>query len=135
MEELLKQQNPNELIIKWKNIGFLTNVKNKRNVALAFELTLWYLSTDINYCTNSYISTLTHPVIYRIFRNIENDLPTEVIFNKVIEIIKSFKVKLDEIQTTDEWVNRDKNKTKDVEIEFISDFCDNFPFEFDVVPG
>jgi hypothetical protein len=130
----LKEQNSSELITKWENIGFLSNTKNKRNLALACEFSTLYLLDNIE-TYNGEITTLTHPVIVRIFRNIEEDLPTELIFDKVVQIITEFSDKLNEIQKTDEWINRGENKVKDVEVEFVVEFSDNFPFEFGHVRG
>ena len=130
----LKEQNSSELITKWENIGFLSYSKNKRNTALACEFSALYLLDNIEKY-NGEITTLTHPVIVRIFRKIEEDLPIQLIFDKVVEIITRFKIKLDEIQNTDEWVNRGENKVKDVVAEFVADFSDNFPFEFGPVRG
>jgi len=130
----LKEQNSSKLTTKWENIGFLGNTKNKRNLALACEFSALYLLDNIE-TYNGEITTLTHPVIVRIFRKIEEDLPIQLIFDKVVEIITRFKIKLDEIQNTDEWVNRGENKVKDVEAEFVADFSDNFPFEFGPVRG
>jgi hypothetical protein len=133
----LKEQNSSELTTKWENIGFLSNTKNKRNLALACEFSTLYLLDNIE-TYNGEITTLTHPVIVRIFRKIEEDLPTELIFDKVIEIITTFKVKLDEFQKSDEFVNRGSVSEKgvvDVEAEFLADFSDNFPFEFGPVRG
>ena len=130
----LKEQNSSELITKWENIGFLSNTKNKRNSALACEFSALYLLDNIEKY-NGDITTLTHPVIVRIFRKIEEDLPTQLIFDKVVEIITTFKIKLDGIQKTDEWINRGENKVKEVEAEFITDFSDNFPFEFGPARG
>jgi hypothetical protein len=130
----LKEQNSSELIAKWENIGFLSNTKNKRNSALACEFSALYLLDNIEKY-NGDITTLTHPVIVRIFRKIEEDLPTQLIFDKVVEIITTFKIKLDGIQKTDEWINRGENKLKEVEAEFITDFSDNFPFEFGPARG
>jgi hypothetical protein len=137
MEELLKtlkEQNSSELITKWENIGFLSNTKNKRNSALACEISALYLLDNIEKY-NGDITTLTYPVIVRIFRNIEEDLPTELIFDKVVQIITEFSDKLNEMQKTDEWINRGENKVKDVEVEFVANFSDNFPFEFGPVRG
>ena len=134
MELLKALKKDNELIQKWDDMQFLDKAKNKRNLALACELSALYLLDNIEKY-NGDITTLTHPVIVRIFRKIEEDLPTELIFDKVIEIITEFKNKLDEIQNTDEWVNRGENKVKDVEAEFVADFSDNFPFEFGAVRG
>jgi len=130
----LKEQNSSELITKWENIGFLSNTKNKRNSALACEFSALYLLDNIEKY-NGDITTLTHPVIVRIFRKIEEDLPTQLIFDKVVEIITTFKIKLDGIQKTDEWINRGENKVKEVETEFIADFSNNFPFEFGPARG
>ena len=133
----LKEQNSSELITKWENIGFLTNTKNKRNTALACEFSALYLLDNIEKY-NGDITTLTHPVIVRIFRKIEEDLPTELIFDKVIEIITEFKNKLDEFQKSDEFVNRGSVSEKgvvDVQAEFVANFSDNFPFEFGPVLG
>lgn len=130
----LKEQNSSELITKWENIGFLSNTKNKKNLALACEFSALCLLDNIEKY-NGEITTLTHPVIVRIFRNIEEDLPTELIFDKVVEIIKEFSDKLNEIQKTDEWINRGENKVKDVEAEFVVEFSDNFPFKFGPVRG
>jgi len=130
----LKEQNSSELITKWENIGFLSNTKNKRNSALACEFSALYLLDNIEKY-NGDITTLTHPVIVRIFRKIEEDLPTQLIFDKVVEIITTFKIKLDGMKKTDEWINRGENKVKEVEAEFITDFSDNFPFEFGPVRG
>lgn len=131
----LKEQNSNELITKWENIGFLGNTKNKRNLALACEFSTLYLLDNIEKY-NGEITTLTHPVIVRIFRGIEVDLPTQLIFDKVVEIISNFSNKLGEIEKTDEWVNRNPNLDKvDVVAEFVKEFCDNFPFEFGPVRG
>jgi hypothetical protein len=130
----LKEQNSSELIAKWENIGFLSNTKNKRNSALACEFSALYLLDNIEKY-NGDITTLTHPVIVRIFRKIEEDLPTQLIFDKVVEIITTFKIKLDGIQKTDEWINRGENKVKEVEAEFIADFSDNFPFKFGPARG
>ena len=133
----LKEQNSSELITKWENIGFLTNTKNKRNTALACEFSALYLLDNIEKY-NGDITTLTHPVIVRIFRKIEEDLPTELIFDKVIEIITEFKNKLDEFQKSDEFVNRGSVSEKgvvDVVAEFVANFSDNFPFEFGAVRG
>ena len=130
----LKEQNSSELITKWENIGFLSNTKNKRNLALACEFSALYIIDNIEKY-NGDITTLTHPVIVRIFRNIEEDLPTELIFDKVVQIITEFSDKLNEIQKTDEWINRGENKVKDVEAEFVAEFSDNFPFEFGHVRG
>ena len=130
----LKEQNSSELITKWENIGFLSNTKNKRNSALACEISALYLLDNIEKYKGD-ITTLTHPVIVRIFRNIEEDLPTELIFDKVVQIITEFSDKLNEIQKTDEWINKGENKVKDVEAEFVAEFSDNFPFEFGHVQG
>ena len=43
----------------------------------------------------------------------------------MIEIITEFKIKLDEFQKSDEWINRGENKVKDVEAEFLAEFSDN----------
>jgi len=124
----LKEQNSSELITKWENIGFLTNTKNKRNTALACELSALYLLDNIEKY-NGDITTLVFPVIIRVFRKIEQELTTELIFDKVVEIISEFSVKLNELQKTDEWVNRGSLSEKgvvDIEAEFLNDFSDNF---------
>jgi hypothetical protein len=124
----LKKQNSSELITKWENIGFLTNTKNKRNTALACEFSALYLLDNIEKY-NGDITTLVFPVIIRVFRKIEQELPTELIFDKVVEIISEFSVKLNELQKTDEWVNRGSLSEKgvvDIEAEFLTDFSDNF---------
>ena len=124
----LKEQNPSELIIKWENFGFLSNAKNKRNLALACEFSALYLLDNIDKY-NGEITTLVHPVIVRIFNKIEQDLPAELIFNKVIKIIITFSVKLITYQTIQVWDNRNPNlDEKDIEAEFVKDFCDNFQF-------
>jgi hypothetical protein len=133
----LKKQNSSELITKWETIGFLTNTKNKRNNALACELSDLYLLDNIEKY-NGDITTLVFPVIIRVFRKIEQDLPTELIFDKIVEVISEFYIKLNELQKTDEWVNRGSVIEKgvvDVEAEFLADFSDNFPFEFGPVLG
>ena len=133
----LKEQNSSELITKWENIGFLTNTKNKRNTALACEFSALYLLDNIEKY-NGDITTLVFPVIIRVFRKIEQDLPTELIFDKIVEVIFEFYIKLNELQKTDEWVNRGSVSEKgvvDVEAEFLDDFSDNFPFEFGPVLG
>ncbi len=96
---------------------------------MACEFSTLYLLDNIEKY-NGDITTLTHPVIVRIFRNIEEDLPTELILDKVVQIITEFSDKLNEIQKTDEWINRGENKVKDVEAEFVAEFSDNFPFLF-----
>ena len=122
----LKEQNSSELITKWETIGFLSNAKNKRNLALACEFSALYLLDNIEKY-NGEITTLTHPVIVRIFRGIEEDLPAELIFNKVVQIIIQLSVKLITYQTTEVWNNRNPNlDNKDIEAEFVKDFCDNF---------
>ena len=76
---------------------------------------------------NGDITTLTHPVIVRIFRSIEEDLPTKLIFDKVIQIITQLLVKLITYQTIEVWNNRNPNlDEKDIEVGFVKDFCDNF---------
>ena len=128
--ETLKKQNSSELIRKWETIGFLSNAKNKRNLALACEFSALYLLDNIDKY-NGEITTLVHPVIVRIFRNIEEDLPTELIFDKVIKIIIAFSAKLITYQTSEVWYNRNPNlDNKDIEAEFVKDFCDNYPFKF-----
>ena len=122
----LKEQNSSELITKWENIGFLSNAKNKRNLALACEFSALYLLDNIEKY-NREITTLTHPVIIRIFNKVEQDLPAELIFNKVIQIIISLSAKLITYQTIEVWNNRNPNlDNKDIETEFVVDFCDNF---------
>jgi hypothetical protein len=122
----LKEQNSSELITKWETIGFLSNAKNKRNLALACEFSALYLLDNIEKY-NGEITTLTHPVIVRIFRGIEEDLPAELIFDKVVQIIIQLSVKLITYQTTEVWNNRNPNlDNKDIEAEFVKDFCDNF---------
>jgi hypothetical protein len=124
--ETLKKQNSSELITKWETIGFLSNAKNKRNLALACEFSALYL-LDNTEKYNGEITTLTHPVIVRIFRGIEEDLPAELIFDKVVQIIIQLSVKLITYQTTEVWNNRNPNlDNKDIEAEFVKDFCDNF---------
>jgi hypothetical protein len=124
--ETLKKQNSSELITKWETIGFLNNAKNKRNLALACEFSALYLIDNIEKY-NGEITTLTHPVIVRIFRGIEQDLPSELIFDKVVQIITRLSVKLITYQTTEVWNNRNPNlDNKDIEAEFVKDFCDNF---------
>ena len=124
--ETLKKQNSSELITKWETIGFLSNAKNKRNLALACEFSALYLLDNIEKY-NGEITTLTHPVIVRIFRGIEEDLPAELIFDKVVQIIIQLSVKLITYQTTEVWNNRNPNlDNKDIEAEFVKDFCDNF---------
>ena len=127
-DSTLKKQNSSELITKWETIGFLTNTKNKRNTALACELSALYLLDNIEKY-NGDITTLVHPVIIRVFRKIEQDLPTELIFDKIVEVISEFYIKLNELQKTDEWVNRGSLSEKgvvDIEAEFLADFSDNF---------
>jgi len=120
----LKKQNSSELITKWKNMGFLSIAKNKRNSALACEIsTLYLLDNAEKY--NGDITTLTHPVIVRIFRNIEEDLPTELIFDKVVQIIKEFSGVLNRVKEKDEWVNRE-NYERDIEHEIIEGFCEEY---------
>jgi hypothetical protein len=122
----LKEQNSSELITKWETIGFLSNAKNKRNLALACEFSALYLLDNIDKY-NGEITTLVHPVIVRIFNKIEQDLPAELIFNKVVQIIIQLSVKLITYQTTEVWNNRNPNlDNKDIEAEFVKDFCDNF---------
>jgi len=122
----LKEQNLSELITKWENIGFLTNAKNKRNTALACELSALYLLDNIEKY-NGDITTLTHPVIVRIFNKVEQDLPLELIFNKVIQIIIALSAKLITYKTIEVWNNRNPNlDEKDIELEFIVDFCKNY---------
>jgi len=124
--ETLKKQNSSELITKWETIGFLSNAKNKRNLALACEFSALYLLDNIEKY-NGEITTLAHPVIVRIFRGIEEDLPAELIFDKVVQIIIRLSVKLITYQTTEVWNNRNPNlDNKDIEAEFVKDFCDNF---------
>jgi len=124
----LKEENSSGLITKWENIGFLSNTKNKRNLALACEFSALYLLDNIEKY-NGEITTLAHPVIVRIFNKIEQDLPAELIFNKVIKIIIAFSAKLITYQTTQVWNNRNPNlDEKDIEAEFVKDFCDNFQF-------
>ena len=124
--ETLKKQNSSELITKWETIGFLSNAKNKRNLALACEFSALYLIDNIEKY-NGEITTLTHPVIVRIFRGIEQDLPSELIFDKVVQIIIQLSVKLITYQTSEVWYNRNPNlDNKDIEAEFVKDFCDNF---------
>jgi len=128
----LKEQKSSELITKWENIGFLTNTKNKRNTALACEFSALYLLDNIEKY-NGEITTLTHPVIIRIFNKVEQDLPVELIFNKVIQIIIALSAKLITYQTIKVWTNRNPNlDEKDIELEFVIDFCDNYPFKFEV---
>jgi hypothetical protein len=121
----LKEQNSNELITKWENIGFLYNAKNKRNLALACEFSALYLLDNVEKY-NGNITTLALPVIIRIFREIEEDLPTELIFGKVIEIITEFYIKVNEFQKSEEWLNRGNTIEKDVEAEFVAEFSDNY---------
>jgi hypothetical protein len=131
----LKEQNSSELITKWENIGFLSNAKNKRNLALACEFSALYLLDNIE-TYNGEITTLTHPVIIRIFNKVEQDLPVELIFNKVIQIIIALSAKLITYQTIKVWTNRNPNlDEKDIELEFVKDFCDNYPFKFEPVRG
>jgi hypothetical protein len=126
----LKEQNSSELITKWENIGFLSNAKNKRNLALACEFSALYLLDNIE-TYNGEITTLTHPVIIRIFNKVEQDLSVEFIFNKVIQIIIALSTKLITYQTIKVWTNRNPNlDEKDIELEFVKDFCDNYPFKF-----
>ena len=66
-------------------------------------------------------------MIVRIFRGIEEDLPAELIFDKVVQIITRLSVKLITYQTTKVWNNKNPNlDNKDIEAEFVKDFCDNF---------
>ena len=131
----LKEQNSSELITKWENIGFLGNSKNKRNLALACEFSALYLLDNIE-TYNGEITTLTHPVIIRIFNKVEQDLPAELILNKVIQIIIALSAKLITYQTIEVWNNRNPNlDEKDIELEFVIDFCDNYPFKFEPVRG
>jgi len=124
--ERLKEQNSSELITKWETIGFLSNAKNKRNLALACEFSALHLLDNIEKY-NDEITTLTHPVIVRIFSGIEQDLPAELIFDKVVQIIIRLSAKLITYQTTEVWNNRNPNlDNKDIETEFVVDFCDNF---------
>jgi hypothetical protein len=122
----LKEQNSSELITKWETIGFLSNAKNKRNLALACEFSALYLLDNIDKY-NGEITTLVHPVIVRIFNKIEQDLPAELIFNKVIKIIIGFSARLITYQTIEVWNSRNSNlDEKDIEAEFVKDFCDKF---------
>jgi hypothetical protein len=126
----LKEKNSSDLITKWENIGFLSDSKNKRNTALACEFSALYLLDNIEKY-NGEITTLTHPVIVRIFNKVEQDLPAELIFNKVIQIIIALSAKLITYQTIEVWNSRNPNlDEKDIELEFVKDFCDNYPFKF-----
>jgi len=124
MVELLKiEQNSNELIRKWEIIGFLNKTKNKRNTALACELFQLHFLDNIETYKGD-IAIIIPAVIVRIFSNNVKDLPIQFIYNNVIEIIRTFKIKFEEIQNTDVWINNEF--TGDVEAEFVKNFCDNF---------
>jgi hypothetical protein len=120
----LKEQNSSELITKWETIGFLSNAKNKRNLALACEISALYLLDNIEKY-NGEITTLTHPVIVRIFGGIEQDLLSELIFDKVVQIIEAFSGVLNRVKEKDEWVNRE-NYERDIELEIIEGFCEEY---------
>jgi len=123
--ETLKKQNSSELITKWETIGFLSNAKNKKNLALACEFSALYLLDNVEKY-NGEITTLAHPVIIRIFREIEQDLPSELIFDKVVQIIKAFYGVLNRVKEKDEWVNRE-NYERDIELmEIIVGFCEEY---------
>jgi len=123
--ETLKKQNSSELITKWETIGFLSNAKNKKNLALACEFSALYLLDNVEKY-NGEITTLAHPVIIRIFREIEQDLPSELIFDKVVQIIKAFYGVLNRVKEKDEWVNRE-NYERDIELlEIIEGFCEEY---------
>lgn len=124
--EFIKRENSGDLITKWDNIGFIDKSKNRRNTALACEFAALYLLDNLEKYNGS-IETLTHPIIVRIFRTIEKDLSVQSIFEKVIEIINDFSVKLN---------NKEKElggplskggyTAADAEAEFVSEYCDDF---------
>lgn len=135
MGELLNRQESlksSSIINKWENIGFLTNVKNKRNVSLACEIASLYLlneTEDVKYSEDT-IEILAHPVVARIFRNIEEDLPFNLIVDKTIQIIiefseqhKIFESKFGDLQSKENLVN-------EIEAKLVYEFCSNFKINF-----
>jgi len=79
----------NDIIEKWDRILFFKNVKNKQNVALACEFVAQYLlNKSNNGVAIGDMTTLSFPLIVRIFRNVEADILIDTILDNVVKIMK-----------------------------------------------
>lgn len=121
-----KEIDENKIIERWDAWCFLEDVINRRNIALAYEFTSAYLIDVLENKFYGDLSTISFPVIYRIFKTSTDDLPIDVISKNVIEIINTLNAKLQEIDATDEWINRGDNSEEDVELELVKKFCDDY---------
>jgi hypothetical protein len=114
----------NELIKKWRHI-FGNDTENERNIALASEMTMIHL-LDENYHLE--IESYAFPIIFRIFREIKENLSITCICNNVSNILENLSNEITELKETKEWDRRisECHQPIDFEAEFTLDFSDRF---------
>ena len=121
--ETFNQDKINQVVEKWKAIGFLNSdtIKNKQNVALSCELTEMYLSENTDKYTME-LKTLIYPVVVRVFGKYDENITIETISNKVTQIAEEFSTKLE----TEDKSNWTPVLGNDAEKEFVIGFSDNY---------
>lgn len=129
----MEQSELDEIIKKWDNAGYLYDLKNKRNVALAIHFGYKNFCDIVN-CNDTYYPTcdgvfnidttqLYAPSVYRLFKDIIKDIDEEEIKNKAIKLFIDLsdalnRVDLRNTMTTYSFI--------DAEAEFVSEFTKNY---------
>lgn len=114
-----------EIIKKWNKLGFLDRVKNKRNVALAYEYLALYMMDSKN--KKRFIGdeqTLLFPVVRKIFSNYKGKLDKLEIWEGVITIADDFTTKYSKAEPKIKKTH--KLNGSDSEAEFCNKYSDNY---------
>lgn len=74
-----------KLIKKWEEIGFLKNVKNKNNVAIALE---YSAERSLGGHRGDFYSSIIFPIVHHVIGKIEDDKDKKDIKIKVDELFK-----------------------------------------------
>lgn len=115
------QDNIVELIKKWGTY-FDVETNNKRNLVISFDICANLLVSDPReYHPN--LDDLGLALLYRILKNIKEDIPVVTINSEVLKILRLFSNHLYNINFSE----IKKNKYPyDIELEVIRMFCENY---------
>ena len=112
-------ENSNNLILKWEKLGLLGISKNKKNTAMALELTYLRMLDNDNFENWQLIIT----AVSNIFSEIKEDKTMVEIIDEVKKINNEFDVNFKKRFPAD-W--GDKNFKIHTEDKFIIEFCDKY---------
>lgn len=116
-----------EIKSRWDKLGFLGGALNKRNVALGMELMTYTLLTTDE--LDPTFNIIMFPIVNRVLRNVNEDLPVDKIEAMVDDFIAQFPIE----ELKDKANDPKYAEFIDIEAVLVSRFCDEVKLKYGMV--